>query len=164
MPRRRRAEAFADFYRSEFAPLVRTLTVITRDVELAKEAAQEAFIKTYSKWSMVSSFDRADLWVRKVAVRQAIRAASREKRLEPLADKHDRAHADRPADIDLMNAIGELPQRQAAAIALFYLEDRPVSEIADIFETAEATVNVHLHRARRALAKKLGEEAFRESR
>jgi RNA polymerase sigma-70 factor (ECF subfamily) len=164
MPGPRRAEAFAALYRLEFPRLVRTLTVITRDLELAKEIAQEAFIKTYSKWSMVSSFERADLWVRKVAVRQAIRTVSRERRMEPLAEKHDRALADRTSDIDLMNAIGGLPQRQAAAIALFYLEDRPVSEIADIFGTSEATVNVHLHRARKALATKLREEVVRGSR
>lgn len=152
MPRRRRADAFADLYRLQFPRVVRTLTVITQDAELAKECAQEAFIKAYSKWSLISDYEHADRWVRKVAVRLAIRAASKHRPTEPLEPRHDRVGPDRSRDLDLMNAIAKLPRRQAAAIALFYLEDRSAAEIAAIFDTSEATVNVHLHRARKHLA------------
>jgi RNA polymerase sigma-70 factor (ECF subfamily) len=40
-------------------------------------------------------------------------------------------------------------------VALHYLEDRPVAEIADILGCNETTVRVHLHRGRLALAKRL---------
>jgi RNA polymerase sigma-70 factor (ECF subfamily) len=44
-------------------------------------------------------------------------------------------------------------------VVLFYYEDRPVSEIATILGCSESTAKVHLHRARKSLARILGEEA-----
>lgn len=41
-------------------------------------------------------------------------------------------------------------------MALHYLEDRTVAEIATILGCAEGTVKVHLHRGRLALARALG--------
>ena len=37
-------------------------------------------------------------------------------------------------------------------MALHYLEDRPVADIAEVLGIAENTVKVHLHRGRQALA------------
>jgi RNA polymerase sigma-70 factor (ECF subfamily) len=61
-------------------------------------------------------------------------------------------------DVDLANAIGELPPRQRSAVVLFYFEDRPMQEIADILGCSVSTGWVHLHRARKRLAALLGEE------
>ena len=52
--------------------------------------------------------------------------------------------------------VRNLPERQAQAVALHYLEDLPVAEIAEILVCAPGTVKVHLHRGRRALAAALG--------
>jgi RNA polymerase sigma factor (sigma-70 family) len=41
---------------------------------------------------------------------------------------------------------------------LYYLDDMPVSEVADIVGCSESTVSVHLHRARHRLAEIVGEE------
>ena len=164
MPPSRKAEAFAAFYRVEFPRVVRTLILITRNEDLAKEAAQDAFIKTYAKWGRVSRYDRPDRWVRTVAIRLAIRAAKRDRLSETLGSGHDRSTSDVQPDVDLIAAIGTLPRRQAAAVALFYLEDRSASEIAEIFECSEATVHVHLHRARKKLAEILKEEVAHELR
>ena len=53
-------------------------------------------------------------------------------------------------------AVRALPERQAQCVALHYLEDRPVAEIATILEMAEGTVKSHMHRGRQALAHQLG--------
>lgn len=47
---------------------------------------------------------------------------------------------------------------QRTAVVLFYFEDRPVAEIADLLGCAPATARVHLHKARRRLAATLGGE------
>ena len=44
-------------------------------------------------------------------------------------------------------------------MALYYLEDASVAEIAAVMDCAENTVKVHLHRGRQALAARLGAEA-----
>ena len=49
-----------------------------------------------------------------------------------------------------------LPRNQKTAVILHYLEDRSVSQIADILDCAPSTAKVHLHRGRQALAKRLG--------
>jgi len=58
-------------------------------------------------------------------------------------------------DAEFWAAVRSLPRRQSQVIALRYLEDRPVSEIAEILGTAEGTVKKHLHDGRRALARRL---------
>ncbi len=61
-----------------------------------------------------------------------------------------------PPEVDGFWAlVRQLPGRQAAAVALHYLEDRPVAEVADTLGCAESTAKVHLHRARNALAASL---------
>ncbi len=42
-------------------------------------------------------------------------------------------------------------------MALYYLEDLPISEVAEILACSESTVKVHLHKARKRLADRLGE-------
>ena len=48
--------------------------------------------------------------------------------------------------------VRRLPARQGQAIALHYLEDLPIADIAEAMGCAENTVKVHLHRGRRSLA------------
>jgi len=40
-------------------------------------------------------------------------------------------------------------------VALYYLEDRAIADIADILDMAQGTVKKHLHDGRRALARRL---------
>ena len=51
-----------------------------------------------------------------------------------------------------------LPERQRAAVTLYYLEDLPVAEIAEILGVAAGTVKTSLFMARRSLAASLGAE------
>ena len=66
----------------------------------------------------------------------------------------DRA-ADAAGDPVFWAAVRNLPDRQRHCVVLHYLEDRSVAEIAEVLDTAESTVKVHLHRGRKALAERL---------
>jgi RNA polymerase sigma-70 factor (ECF subfamily) len=82
-----------------------------------------------------------------------VRRAGRERRALGLVSARPDPTVDLPStDHEFWDAVRALPARQAQAIALHYLEDRPVAEIAEILGCAPATVKVHLHRGRRALA------------
>jgi DNA-directed RNA polymerase specialized sigma24 family protein len=61
-------------------------------------------------------------------------------------------------DPDLTAAIRSLPAQQRAVVVLFYLEDRPMEEIAEITGCSVSTGWVHLHRARKRLGTLLAEE------
>jgi RNA polymerase sigma-70 factor, ECF subfamily len=56
-----------------------------------------------------------------------------------------------------MAALQKLSRQQRAAAVLFYLDGRPATEIGAILGVREATVGVHLHRARGRLRELLGD-------
>jgi RNA polymerase sigma-70 factor, ECF subfamily len=151
-------DEYAAFYRAEFAHVVRTSYLIVHDRQRAEEVAQEAFIQLLAHWNKVSRYEQPGAWVRRVAIRLASRSARRE-RLRPTLERGtDPAPAFAAQDVDLLNAIKQLPHRQRAAVALFYFEDRPLPEVANILGCSHAAAKVHVFNARRRLADLLGEE------
>ena len=60
-----------------------------------------------------------------------------------------------PSALAFWQAVRALPKRQAQVAALFYLEDRPIADIALILQMAEGTVKKHLYDGRKALARTL---------
>jgi RNA polymerase sigma-70 factor (ECF subfamily) len=62
-------------------------------------------------------------------------------------------------DAALRRHIEALPDNQRQAITLYYLDERPVSEVAEMMGLPANTVKTHLHRARASLAAVLGDAA-----
>ena len=152
------AEDYAIFFESEYSRVFRTVYLIVRNRETAEDVTQEAFIQLLNSWRRVSRYDLPDAWVRRVAIRIAMRRARREKKrvvLEALGTVPGE-HTTR--DPDVLLAIAELPLAQRAAIVLFYYEDRPVREIASLLSCSESTARVHLHKARQRLGSTLKEK------
>jgi RNA polymerase sigma-70 factor (ECF subfamily) len=58
-------------------------------------------------------------------------------------------------DEAVWRAVRALPHRQAQVVALYYVDDQPVVEIAAILGCAEGTVKAQLHKARQSLAREL---------
>ncbi|MBK5228921.1 MAG: SigE family RNA polymerase sigma factor [Actinobacteria bacterium] len=156
MDKNRDAE-FAMFFRTEYPGVVRTAYLVLHDREAANDVAQDAFAKILSHWGRVSRYDRPDAWVRKVAVRMAIKLARRQRLHVAAGTQPEPTTEQAPVDLDLMRAIRALPAAQRAAVVLFYFEDRPVAEVAEIMDCSASTAKVHLHRARRRLSEQLGE-------
>jgi RNA polymerase sigma factor (sigma-70 family) len=126
------------------------LLAYTGDREMASDAAAEAFARALATPDTIR--DPA-AWVWRVAFRVAttlLRAPTTIGDREASYEIDDRA-------ADVMLALKQLPPRQRAVFVLFYLEDRPGREIAELLEMAPATVSVHLHRARRKLRAILGD-------
>jgi RNA polymerase sigma-70 factor (ECF subfamily) len=156
MDRREDDDAYDWFFRTEYPAVLKTAYLITHDRETARDVTQEAFIQLLRHWRKVSRYERPDAWVRRVAIRIAVRH-SRRLRWERDVEVDPVAPTDLSMDPDLVREIRGLPAMQRAAIVLFYFEDRPVSEIAEILDCAPATAKVHLHRGRKRLAERLGE-------
>jgi RNA polymerase sigma-70 factor (ECF subfamily) len=147
---------YTTFFRAEFAGVVRTIYLIVRDQSRAEDIAQEAFLQLLIHWPKVSRYEVPSSWVRRVAIRLAMRGMRRDRVWSAIKERIAPAPPESRLDPDIGAAIHRLPGRQRAAIALFYYEDRPVDEIARILGCSEPTVRVHLHRARRRLAEVLG--------
>lgn len=146
------------FFRTEYATVLRTAFLIVGDDETARDIAQDAFIQLLRKWKTVSRYDCPEAWVRRVAIRMAVRAVKRRRLHERVVGQITPDHKeDRWPDPDLRRAVASLPAAQRAAIVLFYFEDQPASEIAHLMDCSQSTVKVHLHKARKRLEKLLEE-------
>ena len=163
-----RSEASTEFdwwFRASYSSVERTVFLVIGDRGRAEEIAQEAFVKMLQRWSAVRRYERPDAWVRRVAVRMAVKQAKRERmrpNLERLAQPGDR-QVPLP-DPDLAACVARLSPMQRAVVVLFYWEDTSVFDIARALEVSESTVKQHLFRARARLADLLGEEATEDVR
>ena len=153
--------SFDAFYGAQFDRVLKTASLVTRDYAVAEEVTQEAFAKAYASWWRVSRYEMPDAWVRKVAMRMALRQVQRRKTFDALVQRMPAPEAATTVHQDegrVSTLVAQLPPGQRVAIVLHYLEDRPISEIAEIMDCSPSTVKVHLHRARKKLAELLGAE------
>lgn len=145
------------YFRACFPPVSRTVFLMVHDRELAEDVTQEALYRMLRHWRTVSLYERPEAWVRRVAIRIAVRELQRRAaRADRERLAQQTAYDDLP-DPDVARAVAELAPMQRAAVVLFYWEDRPVTEIAQVLSVSESTVKQHLFRARHNLATLLGE-------
>ncbi|CUR60726.1 putative RNA polymerase sigma factor [metagenome] len=150
--------AFSDFFHREFEPVARTAYVVLQNQQWAEDVAQDAFGQLYLNWTRISGYDNPQAWVRRVAIRIAVRLARREETRRVLT-RGQASHPPPPGrDLDLAAALRTLPAQQRAAVALHYYEDRPAEEIGELLGCSASTVRTHLSRARARLAELLAEE------
>lgn len=152
------------YFRACFPRLTRTVYLMVRDQALAEDIAQEALYRMLKHWRTVSVYDRPEAWARRVAIRIAVRELQR-RAARPV--KEQLAHiapVEHMPDPDVAAAVARLAPMQRAAVVLFYWDDLPVREIAEVLEVSDSTVKQHLHRARHRLAESLGEEVGEDVR
>ena len=156
---------FDALFRREFGPITRTAYLVVGDWEVAREIAQDAFVQALRHWKKVERLESPGGWVRRVAIRDAVRSRRREARGRTLRLERNPGNAESTATVlDVRAALLALPPRQRAVIALYYLDDRPVEEIATLLGCSSGTVKTHLTRGRHTLAGLLGEEVTDELR
>ncbi len=148
---------YAAFFRAEFAAVTRTAYLVLHDPDAAEDVAQDAFTQLHLHWAKISTYERPDAWVRRVAIRLAVRTVRRHRLLGNLLERLDPPRLEHGTDLDLADALRRLPPQQRAAVALHYYEDRPLTEVAQILNCSHATAKVHVFKARRRLAALLGE-------
>jgi len=156
-PFERFAGDYTTFFRAELRPLV-ALAAAIAGPDRAEEIAQEALLRAHREWDRIARYDKPGAWVRRVTINLA--TSSRRHRLSErraLQRVAARRQLDAPPpEIDGFWAlVRRLPDRQAAAVALFYLDDLSIAEIADALDCAEGTAKAHLHQARQTLARHL---------
>lgn len=137
---------------------------LTGDAEAARDAVQEAWVEIVRGLSRLDDATAFPAWAFRIVSRRCahwVRKQQRNRRLdvaysaEPLvtttADGGERASD----AARLARAIAILPPDQRAAIALFYLEDLSVAEIAVALDAPSGTVKTRLMHAREKLRRTL---------
>lgn len=151
---------FDDFYRQEFAAIAVVAGTTVGDRSVGEDVAQEAFARASQRWATVAAYDKPGAWVRRVAINLALsrrrRLANEVKALSRI-DRRNSVHDERQGDPEVWQAVDQLPPRQRAVVALRYLDDLGVADIADILEISVSATTSHLHKAKKNLARLLGE-------
>jgi RNA polymerase sigma factor (sigma-70 family) len=118
-------------------------------------------LRAYRDWSKVGTLERPGAWIRRVLINLAIdhaRRRQRERRALIRLEPAPPLELSDPTSARFWAAVRQLPERQRAAVALHYLDDLAVDEIAEILDVSAGTVKTSLFKARQTLARTLPAE------
>jgi len=152
-------DEFDDFARDSRARLVGLAYSLTGDRGVSEDLAQESLLATHGAWSDVTA---PLAYARRTVVHLAatrVRSAGRERRAFARWFGRGETFTElAPTDAEFWRAVAALPRRQREVIALHYVEDLPVADIALALEIAPGSVKSALHDARASLRRTLGIE------
>jgi RNA polymerase sigma-70 factor (ECF subfamily) len=162
---RAQPEQFDYFYRREYPRVAALARVLTGPIG-AEDHAQEAMLVAFRRWREVSQMADPAMWVRRVCVHiatsQVRRRAVEARALLRLGGRREIRSDPAPSDDAFWAAVRALPRRQAQVVALYYLFDLAVAEVAATLQISEGSVKTHLSRARASLALVLAEGGERQ--
>jgi len=158
----RRDEQFSEFFGARAPALRRTAYLILRDWHAAEDVTQLGFARLYVVWPRVRT-DTVEAYARRIVVNEALGWLRRHRRDQvtdappdlPMTDKDD-------SPLDVGRALDLLPVQQRAIVALRFLDDLSVAEVARVLEIAEGTVKSQTSRALTTLRAHLPELVLTE--
>jgi RNA polymerase sigma-70 factor (ECF subfamily) len=167
------AAAFEALFLRWAAPLLRYLERMLRDAGTAEELVQEVFLRVHRARERYAPEARFSTWLYRIATNLALNELRRPRRREPHRSPDEQGgpslvaeEADPEAVVDARR-LGErverelagLPEKQRAALCLTAVEGLSYAEAAETLEVSEQAVKALVHRARSALADRLGRDA-----
>lgn len=150
-----------DRYSRQVHALIRKMVNNREDAE---ELTQDVFMKVYKHLSSFKGDSSFSTWIYRIAYNTAV-SETRRKKQEFLALEEEQitnvseeqvslwlGHIDQSEQIErLEKALTLLPSEERAIILLFYLQDKPIDEIAGITGLTNANIKTKLHRIRKKL-------------
>ncbi len=158
--RRGDREAFGELVLRYERRLIRVILRFSRDEELAKDLAQETFLRVYERLDQFDASRRFGPWLFRVGVNLTLDHLRKQKRRgwwslfsEIAADRPpDPAVADPRKQLDLKQEVravlDRIPEKYRTVLVLRDLENFTTSEIAAILDRKESTIRWRLAEAR----------------
>ena len=129
----------------------------------AEEVLQDCFLKAYHSLGSYKGESKFSTWFYRIAYNTALtKLASKKRKIETemssldnhlnLVNENDNIVAEKE-DLTkfINNLVSRLPERHAAIINLFYLDEMSCEEISEVMNISVSNVKVMLHRSRNAL-------------
>ena len=150
-------EAIRAFLLHDHGRVVRAVAAVCGDRDRAEDAVQDALVDVWAKdrqvddlagWVATAAINRArSRWRSQAAERRAFDRLAAQAAARPQAQSVEDAAL--PAvDVRVARALGGLTRMQRSAVALHYLLDMSVVDVAFRLGMAEGTVKSHLQRGR----------------
>ena len=153
-------EYFLDCYGQQVFVLVDRIVSCQEEAE---ELTQDVFLKAFQQLSSFKAESSFSTWIYRIATNTALSAIRKRKneviRLDDsvFANLSD-TQVDEALEDDseeqlqrLQRAMEQLEADERALITLYYMEEKPLAEVAFIMGLTEANVKVKLHRIRKKL-------------
>ena len=116
---------------------------------------QEVFLKLCKSPVKYESDEHVKAWLIKVTVNTCKKSFSTAWHRKTTGLSEEIAHEDRYQDFEIVPVVQSLPAKYLTVIHLFYFEDMPVAEIAQVLDVTVSTIKSRLSRARNLLRNKL---------
>ena len=154
------AEVFALSYRR----LVVQLYGVVGNLAEAEDLVQESFVRASATGRRFQRVDNPEAWLRRTAINLHRNRWRKLRNFGRVRPRLEVAPPDPPGleeHVAVIEALRTLPAGQREVLALHYLADQSVSDVAELLGVAEGTVKTRLMRGREALAALLSEEEGR---
>jgi RNA polymerase sigma-70 factor (ECF subfamily) len=137
---------FSAWYESEHPRVLGVLCALSGELDVAREATDEAFVRAFVRWGRVRRMESPGGWTYRVALNELRRSLRRRARERSVSSDAPRLV---PAtDADLWDLVRRLPERQRLAVVLRYVADLPEQAIADVMRIKRSTAASTLTQAR----------------
>lgn len=140
----------------------------------AEEILMDAFLKAYNNLGSFKFESKFSTWFYKIAYNTALSRISNSKRIieTQMASIDDVNYLESNYNADeyvsensaelVQKVVNQLPEKNAAVITMFYLEEMTIEEISDVLNLSAANVKVILHRSRNLLRKLIEKKNYLE--
>lgn len=153
-------DAFTQLVDAYYAPLYRFALSLARNQADACDLTQQTFYVWATKGSALRDVSKVKTWLFTTLYREFLRGRRRGTRLTAIEDLPPGENDVPAAEIDLalnmdaqlvVEALQDVDEAFRAPLTLFYLEDMPYQEIADMLEVPIGTVMSRLSRGKAQL-------------
>jgi RNA polymerase sigma-70 factor (sigma-E family) len=139
--------AFCEFFAARQRSYMRTAYAMLGSWAAAEDATQQTFTALYVRWPRISE-GRTDAYARRVLVNTCIAVYRRRGREVLTEDVPERGLVpDHDERLALLAALDVLSTRDRGVLALRFLEDLSVAEVAAVLDVPEGTVKSQTSRA-----------------
>lgn len=142
-------------YRARYPVFLRVAIAIVGDVELARDAVHDAFVRAVRHRRRFRGGSDIEPWLWRIVV-NAARKRARVREIP--AELGEQPAPVTPLNGDLRALVASLPERQRQALFLRYYADLDYQSIAEALGIKPGTVAASLHGAREALRRRLEED------
>lgn len=150
-------ERFVSLVRVEQEPLRRFLLALCNgDSALADDLAQDTLVRAYVASGSFLGLSKFSTWLFRIAYNCYIDFCRKTKPEQKPIEAALNIPSDASSDASfryqpLYQALEHLPEKEKAAISLFYFEDKSIREISAILSIPQGTVKYHLSQGRNHL-------------
>ena len=131
---------------------------IVSDADAAQDVAQDTFVKAYQQLSRFRGKSKFSTWLYRIAINEARGHLRARRRRQVRWEKQGMLESTQPVSAEpaeqggpIVGLLQELPEKQRVTLALFYLQELSVAEIAQAVRAPTGTVKAWLSRGRQRL-------------